>query len=489
MGFFSDIVESVKDFIDPILPESVKDNPIQSILSIGAAPFTGGASLMALTPQLAESGLGQLGVDIPSWITPMLSSLMLAGTPGFTLPGFGEGGMLSNLTLPGFGQGGMFSNPAANYPGGYAPSGFADPTGGGSIFGNLFGGSTLPQALKGMAFGGTGTTGEGIGILGNLFGGGGQGGLSNILGSIMGGGGGGGYGAGGGGYGSAGGYSPYTVPPPGQYQTAQELMDESLRYVSEKWPEAYGARESALRDIGDPRFYESFQPTSFEEALGAQQFANIWPDVERGIKHDLSLSGMAYSPQLAAQTAKARGNLGVDIGSILADLGQRRADASLQSRLAIDPLTGLISPYAGLARQQGNLQTGMDFETALAQAQQDALASQEASAQKSAKTGLLSNLIGGGLGFLGGRDLSSALQLSGLAGTMSPLWGGNAPYQYGDYQGYANQQQQNKLLQDYLKQSQPQAQAVNPGGGAVQVGPRLNNNQALLDILKQYPIA
>lgn len=105
MGWISDVWEDIKDevldpieetvtsVVDPLLPESVKEDPWQAAISIGAAPFTGGTSLWGLVPYGAESA-GWLpegmGADLS---TALLTIGALSGAGGWTLPGFGEGGM------------------------------------------------------------------------------------------------------------------------------------------------------------------------------------------------------------------------------------------------------------------------------------------------------------------------------------------------------------------------------------------------------------
>lgn len=81
--------------------------------------------------------------------------------------------------------------------------------------------------------------------------------------------------------------------------------------------------------LGSPEYYSKFGPTSFEQAMQEQYFKNIMPDLEKSISHNLSKSGFAYSPQLAEQIAKARGQVGVDVGKYLSDLGQRRAELGI----------------------------------------------------------------------------------------------------------------------------------------------------------------
>jgi len=110
MGFFSDIWEDIKDvvkdpvqdlvekgydeIIDPLLPESVKENPWQAGLSIAAAPFSGGQSLWALAPYAAESG-GILPEGMGANLATAILTMNALSTLGLTLPGFGEGGMFA----------------------------------------------------------------------------------------------------------------------------------------------------------------------------------------------------------------------------------------------------------------------------------------------------------------------------------------------------------------------------------------------------------
>lgn len=154
-----------------------------------------------------------------------------------------------------------------------------------------------------------------------------------------------------------------SIPEPPKLPSAQELFDQASQYAKTNFPMAFGAREGALSNISTPEaalsFFSGFQPTSFEQALGAQNFANIMPDVERSIKHSLSLSGLSSSPILAEQIGKARGNLGVDIGEILTNLANQRAMTSLNSRLGIDPYSQLLNPFVNTGVQQSTNQADM----------------------------------------------------------------------------------------------------------------------------------
>lgn len=208
-------------------------------------------------------------------------------------------------------------------------------------------------------------------------------------------------------------------------------------------PLALGARESALADIATPEsttaFFQGFQPTSLEAALADQTFQNIFPDVERSIKQNLSLSGIASSPILAQQIGRARGELGVDIGNILAQLGQERGVGSLNARLGIDPFGNVLLPQTQQDLAQANLKQQafiqLEQQQAFANFQQ---AQQDAQSKAQGISGL-GSLIGGGLGllaapFTGGLSLAGGAALGGsLGGAAAGLFGGaQSPISLGD---------------------------------------------------------
>mgnify|MGYP003393843087 CR=1 FL=1 len=169
-----------------------------------------------------------------------------------------------------------------------------------------------------------------------------------------------------------------------QLPTAQDLYSQGTNYAKTTAPMAFGARESALTDLQNPtQYYGSFQPTSLESALGNQYFSNVWPDVQKSIMNNLSLSGLSSSPVLANTLARQQGNLETNIGSYLADQANNRATNSLTARLGIDPMS-MITPYVNTGQQQGNNQanlfsnylnnfatTGMNQGNAQAQMQND----------------------------------------------------------------------------------------------------------------------
>jgi hypothetical protein len=163
-----------------------------------------------------------------------------------------------------------------------------------------------------------------------------------------------------------------TLPDAPEFKTADELLQSGIEFGKAETPLALGAREGALADIGTgaaaTQFFSEFGPTSFEEALANQQFQLATTESDRAIKQALSLSGIESSPILAEQLGRSRERLGVDIGSILANLGQRRGELSLQSRLNIDPISQIIGPISSFQQGQDVLQTQSDFDRAVAQA-------------------------------------------------------------------------------------------------------------------------
>jgi hypothetical protein len=221
------------------------------------------------------------------------------------------------------------------------------------------------------------------------------------------------------------------LPAPPKYKTAQDLFNSAIGFAKQNSPLAYGAREGALSDLNrGTAYYESFQPTSFEQALGNQYFSNVMPDVERSIKQNLSLSGIESSPILAEQIGKARGNLGVDIGQILANLANERAKYSLSSRLGIDPYN-TYGNFLETDMSQDNLQKSTDYQYSLQRAMLDYQNNLANAKSKSAGIGTLGTLIGAGAGmalapFTGGLSIPAGAALgASLGGTGASLFGGD----------------------------------------------------------------
>ena len=181
------------------------------------------------------------------------------------------------------------------------------------------------------------------------------------------------------------------------------------------------------------------------------------PDIERSIKQNLSLSGMAYSPIFAEQIAEQRGKVGVDIGKYLANLGQTRATTgintlsnlyttaenrginSLNARLGIDPYS-TFSPYAETDINQSNAQVEADYAAALEKAKANYQQAMSKYQQGQSKVSGISSILGAGLGALatiptGGviNPWTGAAIGGAIGGATSPLFGGGtSPVSFGD---------------------------------------------------------
>lgn len=153
----------------------------------------------------------------------------------------------------------------------------------------------------------------------------------------------------------------YTPPAPPKLPTADELFASGTNYAKTNMPNAFGAREGALADLQNPMaYYGSFQPTSFEQALGNQAFQNIWPDQQAYMANVLGKSGMASSPVAATTLGNAYGNLATNIGQYLNTQANDRATGSLNARLGIDP-NNVIQPFVNVGMNQGNAQANADY--------------------------------------------------------------------------------------------------------------------------------
>lgn len=235
-------------------------------------------------------------------------------------------------------------------------------------------------------------------------------------------------------FGGGGGDEPeLNYPPPPPLKSAEEHFQESLASQKAQFPLGLGAREEALGDLSrGSEFYEEFQPTSIEDALANQYFQNVWPDVQKEIKHGLSLSGMESSPILAAQLGKARGQVGFDIGSYLANQGQQRGEFSLSNRLGMNPMQQL-QPQMDMSAQIDQQQKQMDYQYSVQKAQMD-YQKNVAKAQK--KAGMAST-IGTVLGTIGGAIVGGpggAAIGGSIGGSIGGAigGGGQSPINFGD---------------------------------------------------------
>jgi hypothetical protein len=241
-------------------------------------------------------------------------------------------------------------------------------------------------------------------------------------------------------------YTPPPAPAPINYQ--QDILNPTISAYQTNTPQAFGAREGALSTLSNPQstmdYYNAFQPTSFEQALGNQYFQNIYPDVQKQIAGRLSSAGIASSPILARLSGKAYGDLGVQIGQYLSNQANDRATGSLNARLGVNPWSD-ISPMAnqGLQNAQWNQQQQAQYaqQQAMAQYQQQMNSYNQSAGIKS----LLGTGLGAGLGALfalptGGLSLAAGAGLgSSIGGAGAQLFGGGqAPISLGQGLGIAN---------------------------------------------------
>lgn len=242
-------------------------------------------------------------------------------------------------------------------------------------------------------------------------------------------------------------YPTVTAPTVG---TGQNYYNQALQFGNQNFGNAMGARESAISDMNNPNYYASFQPTSFEQALGDQNFKNVWPNQQNYMANTLSKSGMAYSPTAAATLGKAYGDTSFNIGSYLANQGNQRAMSSLQQRMGVDPMS-MLNPYANLGAQQGNSQAGFDWNATKQNADAQYANSMQKYMQDQQMMAMIGQLGGAAVGgMIGGPQ--GAMMGSGMGGAM--MGGGQNMGQYMQ----ASQGLNNSWGGDWMKQA-PQSQS------------------------------
>lgn len=213
----------------------------------------------------------------------------------------------------------------------------------------------------------------------------------------------------------------YSPPSPPTLQTAGQLYGSAQDFYNNN---GYGglltAQQTALTNANNPNYYSSFQPTSFENAMGNQYFQNVWPDEAATIRNQMSMSGMAYSPALAETLGRAQGGLETQIGSYLSDQANNRATGAINAGLGISP-GSLLTPFVQTGENQSNAQAGLQYsyQQALAQQQyQQQMAKYQQQNALASTLGMISP-IGGQI--YGGETGTSGSAFGGTASTMSQL--------------------------------------------------------------------
>ena len=223
----------------------------------------------------------------------------------------------------------------------------------------------------------------------------------------------------------------YEPPAPPKLQSAADIYGEATNWANTNFPAQMQAQAQALANVNNPNYYAQWQPTSFEQALGNQQFKNIWPDQEAYMMNKLSQSGMAYSPVAATTLGNAYGNLSTQIGEYLSNQGNQRATNAINAGLNMSPMN-YINPYANTSQQQGNSQANLDYGYQQAQAQQAYQQQMNNYQNEQAFAKML-----GGVSILPG-NIYNATQGdlgSGLAGSMNTI-GSFAPFAMGQGGGF-----------------------------------------------------
>ena len=234
----------------------------------------------------------------------------------------------------------------------------------------------------------------------------------------------------------------YNPPAPVMAASGQDLYNQGQQWYQQNQPGLYNAQSTALANANDRNYYNSWGPTSLDQALGSQYFQNVWPDESAAIKQQFSQSGLSSSPALAETLGRAQGGLETQVGSYLSTQAQQEATNAINAGLGISQ-SSLLNPYVTTAGNQSNINTGYqnNYNQALAQqqyqqqynnySQNNALASTLGQispiggAIYGASTGTSGSALGGTAQSLG---QLSPLIFSGMTGGLS---GANAAGQYG----------------------------------------------------------
>ncbi len=221
--------------------------------------------------------------------------------------------------------------------------------------------------------------------------------------------------------------SPPAYNPPQQtLPTASDLYNQAQTFYGSNpnYSGLLSAQSNALANVNNPNYYSNFQPTSFENALGQQQFQNVWPDESAAIKQQFSQSGLSSSPALAETLGRAQGGLETQIGEYLNNQANTRAQGAINAGMQISP-SQLLNPYVQTGENQALNQANLNLGQYNAQ-YQNQLANYQYGQQQNQGIG---QLIGAGVGAAGGafvgmpfQGAAFGSQLGGLAagGTANP---------------------------------------------------------------------
>lgn len=222
----------------------------------------------------------------------------------------------------------------------------------------------------------------------------------------------------------------YPNVDPAQVVTGQDATNQAMQLAQQYFGPQMGAQAQGLNDLSmGNAYYQQYQPTSFEQALGNQQFKNIWPDEQAQIMNRLSQSGMAYSPVAAQTEANAYGNLSTGIGEYLNNQANTRATNNLTSLLGFDP-NNYYGPIANRITGQSNEQAGLNQQANMQNANAQYSNSLANYQQGNATNGAIGSALGGIGGFMvggpGGAMIGSQLGGSLMGGSSAGGGMGNS---------------------------------------------------------------
>ncbi len=221
--------------------------------------------------------------------------------------------------------------------------------------------------------------------------------------------------------------APSYTPPNIQLPTATDLYNQANTFWQNTNPTLYNAQSNAIKNSTDPNYYNSFQPSSFQQALGSQYFQNVWPDTQAYMKDQLSKSGFINSPGASQALGNSLGNIETGIGQYLSGIGQQQANTGIQAGLSA-PLSGMLNPFVQTGQQQSDQQANLTLANSQSQYQNALNQYVYGQQQQQGIGGGLGGILGGVGGFmLGGpavaglgAGLGSQLGTGIAGGTMNP---------------------------------------------------------------------
>jgi hypothetical protein len=163
----------------------------------------------------------------------------------------------------------------------------------------------------------------------------------------------------------------YTPPTPVYAISGADAQSQGYNLAQQEYGPQMGAQAQGIADINQGQsYYNNFGPSTLAEAVGNQNFSNIWPQEQAMIQNQFANSGMNFSPALASTQANAYGNLSANIGQYEQNISNQNATNNLGQLMSINP-SSFVNPITGEITQQSNINTQQQnaYQQALAQQQ------------------------------------------------------------------------------------------------------------------------